>query len=108
VPQFLLKRFVEETAPATRVAAANALGKMLYWPAMQPLIQALEDESREVRGAAGVAIVRILGTDVNFHADDPPAKRAACIAMIKNQAKIQTLFHQDFIRRLRERRRPNQ
>jgi HEAT repeat protein len=108
VPELVLKRFQSETAPLARAAAANALGKMLYWPALGPLIQAMEDESLEVRGAAGVAIVKILGTDVNFHAGDPPAKRAAAIAMVKNQARIQTPFHEDYIRRLRDRRRANQ
>lgn len=107
VPEFVLKRFMEETSPAARAAAANALGKMLYWEAMEPLIKALEDESPEVRGAAGAAVKAILGTDVGYKAEGPPDQRAAAIVRFKNQARIQGPFHADYIRRLRERRKAN-
>jgi HEAT repeat protein len=105
VPELLLKLFLTETSPQTRAAAANALGKLQYWPAVEPLLEALEDESVTVRGAAGAAIRKILGLDFGFRASDPPQKRAADAARIREHWKLQLPFHMDYVRRLRERRR---
>lgn len=107
VPEFVLKRFQSETAPLPRAAAANALGKMLYWPAMESLIAAMDDESVEVRGAAGTAVQSIVGLRYNFRADDPPEKRAPILAVIKAQWKIQLPFHLEYGKRLRAQRKAN-
>jgi HEAT repeat protein len=107
VPQFVLKRFLGEASPAARAAAANALGKMLYWPATEALIAAMEDENVEVRGAAAAAVQTILGLRFNFRANDPPDKRAAVLATIKAQWKVQLPFHLDYARRLRAQRKAN-
>jgi HEAT repeat protein len=107
VPEFVLKRFQNETAPLARAAAANALGKMLYWPAMESLIAAMSDENIEVRGAAATAVQSIVGLRYDYHADDPPDKRAAILATIKAQWKIQLPFHLEYGKRLRAQRKAN-
>jgi len=105
VPQLLLERFAAETSPQPRAAAANALGKLQYWPAVEPLIEALEDDSVPVRGAAGAALRKILGLGFGFRAADPPRKRAAAVARIRQHWKLQLPFHADYVRRLRQRRK---
>ena len=107
VPEFVLKRFQVETSPLARAAAANALGKMLYWPAMESLVGALDDENVEVRGAAATAVQSIVGLRYDYHAEDPPDKRAAIVAVIKAQWKAQLPFHMEYAKRLKAQRRAN-
>jgi hypothetical protein len=104
VPNIVLKAFLTEKAPETRAVAANALGKFQHWDAMEGLVEALEDESVEVRNSAGMAIRRILGLDYGFRAKAPPAERQAAIARIRNGWKLQLIFHLDNVRRIREKR----
>jgi hypothetical protein len=104
VPNIVLKAFLTEKAPETRAVAAEALGKFQHWDAMEGLVEALEDESVEVRSSAGMAIRRILGLDYGFRAKAPPAERQAAIARIRNGWKLQLIFHLDNVRRIREKR----
>jgi len=108
VPNIVLKAFVEAKSPQARAAAANALGKFQHWDAMEPLLDALEDESAVVRGAAGMAIRRILGLDYGFRANDPLPKRQAVIARLRNGWKYQRSYHLDYAKRVRERRKAQQ
>jgi hypothetical protein len=105
VPNIVLNAFLGEKAPETRAAAAEALGKFQHWQAMEGLVDALEDESLDVRSSAGMAIRRILGLDYGFRANDPQAERQAAIARIRNGWRLQLIFHLDNVRRIRERRR---
>ena len=105
VPALLLDVFVKETAPQTRAPSANALGKLKYWPAMEPLLDALEDDSVVVRGAAGAAIREILGLDYGFRAGDPSSQRASVVARMKQQWRIQLPFYLDYVKRLRQARK---
>ncbi len=104
VPNIVLKAFLAEKAPETRAAAAEALGKFQHWDAMEGLVDALEDESLEVRNSAGMAIRRILGLDYGFRAKAPLADRQAAIARIRNGWRLQLPFHLDNVRRIREKR----
>lgn len=104
VPNIVLKAFLAEKAPETRAVAANALGKFQHWNAMEGLVDALEDESVEVRNSAGMAIRRILGLDYGFRANAPPEERQAAIARIRNGWKLQLIFHLDNVSRIREKR----
>ena len=104
VPNIVLKAFLAEKAPETRAAAAEALGKFQHWDAMEGLVEALEDESLEVRNSAGMAVRRILGLDYGFRAKAPLAERQAAIARIRNGWKLQLPFHLDNVRRIREKR----
>ena len=104
VPNIVLKAFLAEKAPETRAAAADALGKFQHWDAMESLVDALEDESPDVRNAAGMAVRRILGLDYGFRAKAPPADRQAAVARIRAGWKLQFPFHKDNVRRIREKR----
>jgi hypothetical protein len=104
VPNIVLQAFLAEKAPQTRAAAAEALGKFQHWQAMEGLVDALEDESVEVRNSAGMAIRRILGLDYGFRAKAPLEERQAAIARIRSGWKLQLIFHLDNVRRIREKR----
>jgi HEAT repeat protein len=104
VPNIVLKAFLAEKAPETRAAAANALGKFQHWDAMEGLVEALEDESVEVRSSAGMAIRSILGLDYGFRAKAPLSQRQEAIARIRNGWRLQLIFHLDNVRRIREKR----
>ncbi len=104
VPNIVLKAFLAEKAPETRAAAANALGKFQHWDAMEGLVIALEDESLEVRSAAGMAIRRILGLDYGFRAKASLADRQAAIARIRDGWRLQLPFHLDNVKRIRDKR----
>ena len=104
VPNIVLQAFLAEKAPQTRAAAAEALGKFQHWDAMAGLVDALEDESVEVRNSAGMAIRRILGLDYGFRAKAPLEERQAAIARIRSGWKLQLIFHLDNVRRIREKR----
>jgi len=104
VPNIVLKAFLAEKAPETRAAAANALGKFQHWDAMEGLVEALEDESVEVRSSAGMAIRSIVGLDYGFRAKAPLSQRQEAIARIRNGWRLQLIFHLDNVRRIREKR----
>jgi len=104
VPNIVLQAFLAEKAPQTRAAAAEALGKFQHWDAMAGLVDALEDESVEVRNSAGMAVRRILGLDYGFRAKAPLEERQAAIARIRSGWKLQLIFHLDNVRRIREKR----
>ena len=71
--------------PHLRAAAAQALGRMRAWDAMPALINALEDESEQVRGRAGAAVRRMFaGRDPGFRANAPPHERARAIRVIRD------------------------
>jgi hypothetical protein len=104
VPNIVLKAFLAEKAPETRAVAAQALGKFQHWQAMEGLVEALEDESLEVRSSAGMAIRRILGLDYGFRAKASLEERQAAIARIRDGWKLQLPFHLDNVSRIREKR----
>lgn len=104
VPNIVLNAFLAEKAPETRAAAAEALGKFQHWQAMEGLVEALEDESLEVRTSAGMAVRSILGLDYGFRANGPLSQRQEAIARIRNGWKFQLPFHLDNVKRIREKR----
>ena len=106
VPNIVLKAFLAQKAPETRAVAAEALGKFQHWQAMEGLVEALEDESPEVRNSAGMAIRRILGLDYGFRATAPLTERQAAIARIRGGWKLQLPFHLDNVKRIRAERSP--
>lgn len=108
VPNIVLRAFATSKAPETRAAAANALAKFQHWDAMEPLLDALEDESVAVRGSAGMAIRQILGLDYGFRANDPLPKRQAIIARLRRDWKVQLPYHLHYAKRVRDRRKARQ
>lgn len=104
VPNIVLNAFLAEKAPETRAAAAEALGKFQHWQAMEGLVEALEDDSVEVRSSAGMAIRNILGLDYGFRANGPLSQRQEAVARIRNGWKLQLIFHLDNVKRIREKR----
>lgn len=60
-PKFLLDKLQGNAAPMVRAAAARALGKMRYHPALVPLVEAMDDKCPEVAGAAHEAVRAIVG-----------------------------------------------
>ncbi len=108
VPNIVLKAFVASKSPETRAAAANALAKFQHWDAMEPLLDALEDESPAVRGSAGMAIRKILGLDYGFRANDPLGKRQAVIARLRRDWKAQRPYHQLYAKRVQDKRKEQQ
>ena len=66
-----------------RAAAAEGLGKAMDVDSFPLLLDALEDDSLEVRRAADHAIEAIAGRDYFYEADDPPEKRAQAILAIR-------------------------
>jgi len=108
VPNIVLKTFVTSKSPQTRSAAANALAKFQHWDAMEPLLDALEDESPAVRGSAGMAIRKILGVDYGFRANDPLEKRQAVIARLRKDWRAQKPYHELYAKRIQDQRKASQ
>lgn len=99
----LVERLAEPAQGShVRAAVAFALGRLDDWRAMPALVDALEDPSPKVRGRAYSAIRRILQLDVGFRASDPPAKRRAIIARIRQFYPSMEKRHEDYVRRMRE------
>ena len=66
----------ESESPKVRAKVAEGLGIAKDVDSTRALVQAMVDDSTEVRAAAGEAIKRILGIDFGFRADAPNAERS--------------------------------
>ena len=73
------------SAPDTsvRAAALEYLAAQKVEAAAPVMVKGLEDPDVLVRGRAYAGIRRLFERDYQFHADDPPARRAAVIAVIR-------------------------
>ena len=87
-----------------RAAAARSLGRLNVFEAMPALIEALDDASPAVRARANTAIMRIMEINLRFRANDPPKKRQAAIARIRNLYPKMAKKHA-YIKRCRAERR---
>ena len=105
VPETVLKVLVEADEPSVRAAAARALGKFQYWRAMEPLLDAMADDSAEVRGAAGRAVRQILGLDYGFRAEASLPDRQAALARLRSGWRSSKRYHEEHARRVREARK---
>lgn len=66
-----------------RAHAIQQLGVAMARSSSPTLITCLSDEKALIRGRAGAALQRILGTDFGFRALDPPERRSIAIGAIK-------------------------
>jgi HEAT repeat protein len=83
-PETLVQALRTDAAPEVRAAAATALGINHTWDAIPDIIRALEDDSYSVRAGAAMAIRRMWQRDYFYRPDDPPQKRAASVARIRD------------------------
>jgi len=83
-PETLVQALRTDAAPEVRAAAATALGINHTWDAMPDIIRALEDDSYQVRAGAAMAIRRMWQRDYFYRPEDPPQKRAASVARIRD------------------------
>ena len=67
-----------------RAAAIQGLGVAYDYESVDDLFRALEDESPLIRGRAGVALQKMIGADVGYKANDPPAERAKKVAYLRH------------------------
>jgi hypothetical protein len=82
-PEFLVQSLQNDPSAEVRAAAAAGLGRLRCWDGGHALIRALSDRDEIVRARAGAALQKIMGVDVRFRANDPPAQRAAAIQKIR-------------------------
>lgn len=66
--------------PAIRSAVINGLGRLNDLSSMPELLDAMEDESPQVRGRAGAAVRRLAAMDFHFRAHGDPSERAKAVA----------------------------
>ncbi|MCX5682218.1 MAG: HEAT repeat domain-containing protein [Planctomycetota bacterium] len=83
-PEALVQALRTDAAPEVRAAAVTALGLNHDWSAMPDILRALEDESDLVRAGAASAVRRLWQRDFFYRPDDPPQKRAASVARIRD------------------------
>ena len=72
---------------------------------MKPLVNAMEDESADVRSAAGMAVRKTLGLDYGFRANDPPSKRQAVVARLRREWRSSKLYHEKYAKRVQQARK---
>jgi len=75
--------YQQSDVPEVRAACIKGLGVLRDYDSMDVFFESLQDESPLVRGRAGVAMVRMLGRDYQFHANGSAADRARAIAGMK-------------------------
>ena len=80
---YLTRVFLESKNPAVRIAGMAGLAGIWDYECMPAMLDLLEDESAQIRGAAAVAIFKLIGTGRDFRADDPPEKRKKEVARIR-------------------------
>jgi HEAT repeat protein len=80
----LIKLLNEDDTAAVRAAAATALGTRKVRDAVPALIEALSDESPDVRSRAGAAIQQISGRAFGFPVYAPPEAREVVIQNIED------------------------
>jgi hypothetical protein len=68
---------------AQRAHAIQQLGVAEVRSSTPALIACLRDQKLVIRGRAGTALQRVLGTDFGFRAGDPPDRRKGAIAAIE-------------------------
>lgn len=105
VPNIVLKTLRGAKSTQVKAAAANALGKFAHWEAVEALIDAMEDESPEVRGSANMALRKILGLDYGFRANAPLAQRKQIVSRLRSEWQAQRPFYDDYVRRVRTARK---
>ena len=74
----------DSVRPSIRAEAAIGLGATMDVDSMPALLDAMADESPEVRRAAGDAVYRIVGLNAGFLADGPVDEREKSIGMYRN------------------------
>jgi hypothetical protein len=74
----------DSVRPSIRAEAAIGLGATMDVDSMPELMDAMADESLEVRRAAGDAVYRIVGLNAGFLADGPVDEREKSIGMYRN------------------------
>jgi hypothetical protein len=77
--EHLQRTYRQSTSPKVRATSVLGLGAQRDYDSIGLLFEAAQDESPEVRRAAGVAIQKMIGADMGFRANDPPGKRAAIL-----------------------------
>ncbi len=82
-----------DEVPQVRAAAAEQLGEMRHIQAGAALLDAMSDPSALVRAAAGVAITKIMGIRVDFHARDSIARREAAVRRARNRWEMFQKYH---------------
>jgi HEAT repeat protein len=75
--------FLESDTPEVRAVMAQSLGKCRDIDSLGELIDAMEDPSPLVRGRAGAVVQEMVGMDMSFDAEGPPAERQKIVAFCR-------------------------
>jgi len=102
VSETLVEVMESDSRAAIRTAAARALGRIEVWETMPNLIKALDDPALEVRQAANVAIVKIIGVDYGFRPDGGAAERRRFISGLLNNYEREHAAYLDWQKRKAE------
>jgi HEAT repeat protein len=73
----------ESKSPDVRAIAIQSLGVLGDVQSMPALLDAMDDPDPQIRSRAGVAASRLLRVDYYFRTEDPPARRKAIIAQMR-------------------------
>jgi hypothetical protein len=76
--------FKESTNPQVRAACAAGFAQLADYDRMPALLDALADESTDVRAAAGQAVERMMNVSRGFNADDPPERRSVTVKLLRD------------------------
>jgi len=83
-PKFLVSVLANKAErPEVRAAAAESLGAMRYYDAGPALMDAMEDGSKLVRAAAGMAMRRITRMHCGFRAGDSAERRRNAVQLVR-------------------------
>ena len=81
---YLSRVFLESKNPAVRIPCMMGLVGIWDYECMPAMLDLLDDESAQVRGAAAGAVSQLIGVwKGDFKADDPPEKRKQEAARIR-------------------------
>lgn len=84
---FLAQVFTESRHPGVRSAAVRGLASIWDYEFLPAMLDLLDDDSAQLRGAAAIAVESLLSAEHRFNAADPPAQRQAVAAQLRQMWK---------------------
>ncbi len=81
----LRKLLAESDSPQVRAVCIQSLGSVYDYESMPAILEALDDESRLVRGRAEVAASKMLGRDYGLRRDLSEDERARIVTLMRTE-----------------------
>jgi hypothetical protein len=85
--EYLAQVLLESKNPGVRAACMRGLATIWDYECVPAMLDALDDESPQVRSTAAAAVQTLLGVDCHFQADDPPEIRQEAVRLLRNHWK---------------------